>query len=264
MDQYQYMEKLYTFLALLCGVLALVFGYLASNYKEKSQKNNPVINIDNTTNKTYNVKYNKGIIGDGNIINPSIQEQRIEKIALSLKNLHSDNLREFELSLNYLKENPEFSDNQIKEIFQILNAKKFNNVYQEEVSSLLSHRESSTATSYFGELIKVQMYTPSPSIQYFSKNNVDFKIFEKYLKNGINQYREPNYILSVISSNSSFNRDYILKFLNSKELINLIFDDLHPNYIQNVKLNLPNNTVHDYIAKKDFETSYFYSRFLRL
>ncbi len=253
----------------LVGALITIFGGLKvrdgwSKLSEKPTK----LSLDSSEVKTQSITYNlkNSVVGDGNTVtyNESLEEQRISKIEKSVNDLSSNNPIEVEAALKYLKDNPEFTNKQIDVIFKNIKLAKFNNRYQEDFIWLLAQRESSVATKYFGESLPWAQYHPSVAMEYFSKNNIDFDVFAKYMKAAIVSTIDKTTVHSVVINNSVYNKDYILKFLNSKELIDFIFKDLHPNYARTFKLNINNNDALTYITKKEFEDSYFYKRIAKL
>ena len=84
------------------------------------------------------------------------------------------------------------------------------------------------------------------------------------MKAAIESTTDKTTIHSVVINNSVYNKNYIIEFLNSKELIDLIFKDLHPNHAKNFKLNINNNDAITYITVKEFEDSYFYKQLAKL
>ena len=263
------MYKMCYVLGVVFGILALAFGGFGTYYKDKfdeSKSDQSPININTSTkidqsvNKSYKDARTKVIVNG--TLSPSIEEQRIEKIKKSVSDLYSTDLKVFEGALHYLKLNPDFTKKQIDKIFYLINNERFGNTYQDDLISLVSNKESDVATKFFGE--RLGMYVPSPDVQYFSKNNIDFKVFLKYLKPRIKQYREPTAILSIIVMNSSYNKTFINNFLNSKEIVDLIFDDLHPNYVASAKTDPNTFGMYGYISKEDFEKTYYFSRISKL
>jgi hypothetical protein len=253
----------------LVGALITIFGGLKvkdgwSQLSEKPVKlttNSSKVDIPSIT---YNLK--NSVLGDGNIVtyNESLEEQQIKKIDKYVNDFSSNNPIVVEAALRYLKNNPEFNNRQIDIIFENIKLAKFNNRYQEDFIWLLAQRESPVATKYFGESLPWAQYHPAIAMEYFSKNNIDYNVFTKYMRTAIISTIDKTIVHSIVINNSAYNKDYILKFLNSKELIDLIFKDLHPNYIQRFKLSINNNEALSYISKKDFEDSYFYKRIAQL
>ena len=105
----------------------------------------------------------------------------------------------------------------------------------------------------------MKFFAPSPSIQYFSNNNITFNLFAKYFKQAIIKSNDRYFALDIIVHNCSFNKEYIINFINSKELVDKVFDNLHQNHVAFIKLNSA-NSVANYITKSEFESSYYYSK----
>ncbi|MEN2413383.1 hypothetical protein [Flavobacterium mesophilum] len=192
-----------------------------------------------------------------NLVDKRLSQNEKEIINEAVNDIESLDKSKFILAINYLLTSRQIklTNNQIQ---KIINAtKSIEDDYKASVKAILLFQKSELSTEFFKEELASQNNAnENLAIQYFSFNKIDYDTFEEIIYNVMKENQKSAIYLNSIETSRTLNKDYTLKLLNSKILINLYKN--HPaEEVQSSKENIYRNLKNNFTEAEIKQTLLF-------